>query len=268
MPKKMAAAATALAQPLTAAGWEQRLARLKPEQRTKHEAQLKEQAKQSATGGNWINVRQGEMRFQGQPIPDNNLDLIVLDVAFENDYYDKDFNADDTAPPVCFAIAYEKDALRPDPKSPKPQAEVCARCPKNEFGSANKGSGKACQNRKRLVVISASDLAPKVLSETDTAMMKTPVTSMKNWDKYASTLTGLRCPYQWAVTNVRAQKHEKYQQELIFNFQGVVPEPAQEVLDHRRDQVRENGATLQGYEPRAERAASTGKKKRKFDARR
>ncbi len=66
-----------------------------------------------------------------------------------NLYWEKSF--DETGGgeiPDCFST----DGIKPDPSSEKKQSDLCAGCPQNQFGTAEKGEGKACQNRKRLHV--------------------------------------------------------------------------------------------------------------------
>ena len=47
------------------------------------------------------------------------------------------------SPPDCHSI----DSIRPSPESAKVQADTCASCPHDKFGSAAVGKGKACKTR-------------------------------------------------------------------------------------------------------------------------
>jgi len=57
------------------------------------------------------------------------------------------------ASPACFSM----DGVTPDASSTNRQATACASCPKNAFGSAANGSGKACADRQRTAVILGAD---------------------------------------------------------------------------------------------------------------
>lgn len=68
-------------------------------------------------------------------------------------------------PPECAS----RDWLRPDPESPKPQAETCAACQWNVWGSAvdpqgQATRGKACRMRKRIFLQQKDHEIPYVLS--------------------------------------------------------------------------------------------------------
>jgi hypothetical protein len=256
----MAKKTTALAAPTTPAAWETKLAKMDPALREKMAARAKEVAQQSVTGGLWITVKQGVMKFQGAEVPDNKLDVVVLDVAFENNYYEGKFDPKNTTPPVCFAVAYKKDDLKPHPKSTKPQADTCAQCPMNQFGTADTGKGKACQNRKRLAVISADDLSPKRIQETEVAYHKLSVTSVRQWDNFANTLAGLKLPHEFAVATISAHTHEEHQQETRFEFVNVLDEESMSAIDAKRERQVESGATLTGYDAKAADAPAGAKK--------
>jgi hypothetical protein len=43
----------------------------------------------------------------------------------------------------------------------QPQSDLCKTCEHNQWGSADKGRGKACQNRRRLTMIPAGVFMPK-----------------------------------------------------------------------------------------------------------
>jgi len=68
-------------------------------------------------------------------------------------------------PPECAS----RDWIRPDPESPKPQAETCAKCQWNVWGSAvdpqgQPTRGKACRMRKRIFLQQIDHEIPYVLS--------------------------------------------------------------------------------------------------------
>ena len=157
-------------------------------------------------GGSFISTRGGIFQI-GDEAPMREMAVIVLDVVNENTYYDAKFDPDNRQPPLCYAFGRSAEEMAPhesmrvDLEYFQPQAETCAVCPHNAWGSAEKGRGKACQNRRRLAVIPAGyyDLKrgarepelmlyddPKHFQQADIAYLKLPVTSVTAWSKYVN----------------------------------------------------------------------------------
>jgi hypothetical protein len=67
-----------------------------------------------------------------------------------------------------------------DLQSPEMSDRVCANCPLNCFGSAEKGQGKACKEMRRLFIVEDGDNLPSILN--------IPPTSIKAFDTYVSGL--------------------------------------------------------------------------------
>lgn len=81
---------------------------------------------------------------------------IIIDNNPVNAWWEKSF--DETGggtPPDCSAL----DGIRPDQGCPKPQAETCLVCPRNQFGSDG-GRGKACKNMRRLHILLQGNAIP------------------------------------------------------------------------------------------------------------
>ncbi len=98
---------------------------------------------------------------------------VILDFRNYNAYWDAPYNPQQLTDPVCFALSREFDALAPHPESPKPQAERCAACPKNVFGSASNGKAKLCKNSRRLAIVppdATLETAPMLLDASPTAI--------------------------------------------------------------------------------------------------
>lgn len=81
------------------------------------------------------------------------LELVIVDFNSQNKYYTDSFDPKNILPPVCFAIGDSPTTLVPSTNSPERQADTCAACPMNQFGSAPKGEGKACKNTRVLAVL-------------------------------------------------------------------------------------------------------------------
>lgn len=127
------------------------------------------------------------IRFNGGSsftTPDNlegdELEVVVIDFLSTNMYYDSDYDRNDPQPPACFAIGPEPAVLIPSGSSPNKQADACAVCPQNQFGSA--GKGKACKNTRLLAVM------PLHVEGNPIWIMSVPPTSIRAFDSYVHKL--------------------------------------------------------------------------------
>lgn len=136
----------------------------------------------------------------GQPaLPMMCLEIVVVaaNAAITKTYFPGDWveGADDQAPDCR-----SSNGVTPDADIPVPQNNVCATCPKNQWGSkVSKLSGKdikACDDSKQLAVLPASDLAYKALG------LQVKKGSLTNWGGYVRALTERGYPLEALVTNV------------------------------------------------------------------
>lgn len=121
------------------------------------------------------------------------LACVILDWRIDHEYYDKPYNSQNPVPPVCWALSPQNAGLTPSERAPKPQAETCAGCEKNKFGSAATGKGKACKNMRRIAVVPADATAetePMLLfaSPTATGIFDSYVTGLAAGDEGQSSL--------------------------------------------------------------------------------
>lgn len=233
------------------------------------------------TGGQWLSVKGGQLMIGEQVMPGNQAMVIVLDSVMENTYYGERYDAENPMPPICYAMARGGDDLFPHLEMQKdpyfqPQhwdgdyVAGCQGCPMNEWGSANQGRGKACQNRRRLTLIPAGfysvrkgsrDLDeeifddPKHFQTADIAFFKTPVTSVKNWAKYVNTLAGgVRRPPYGVITRLYLEPDPVTQYAVHFEMIDVVPDHLADIIMDRNEAAAH--MPLVGYQaPDAERLA-------------
>jgi hypothetical protein len=172
MPKSKAPG-TALAK------WSEKLAALAKSAKTQ-EAMV-------GAGANFISLRGGNMSYQKGMIPGNVIKCIVLDAIAEKQFYSAKFDENNPSSPDCYAFGHDPDALAPDPENVEaPVSADCASCPNNEWGSADTGKGKACQDVRRLALITEGDL--QEIETAQVAYLKVPVTSLSYWAGYVRDL--------------------------------------------------------------------------------
>lgn len=199
----------------------------------------------SGGGGRFFSTRAGVLQFDDAPLPGNQMCVIVAAWCLENVYYDSDFDPDSRTPPACFAFCKnpdEKDEMAPNPEHLKDdvfdqQSEECADCPQNEWGSAAKGRGKACSNRRRLALLPAGTYTSAGrgggfelelfddadhFASADAAFLKVPVMSGKGFDSYVRDVADqLKKPLFAVYTRVSVVPDPKSQFKV--NFELIEP---------------------------------------------
>jgi hypothetical protein len=196
----------------------------------------------SIASGQFIGTRTGQFTWNGNPVRDNKLQVVILDSVFENAYYPGKFDADNPQPPVCFAFGRDAKSMTPHADSAQPQSETCAKCPMNEFESADtgKGKGKACKNIVRLGMVAAMPLSKEGLEKGEIAYLKIPVTSVKSWGAYVRTLDALhKLPPLGVVTEIGSVPDPKSQFKITFRAESPVPDELMESVLNREEEVRD-----------------------------
>lgn len=133
-----------------------------------------------APAGNGIKVTQKKtFRLPDGTESPGPFKAVILDFISGNYFYQGAFDPDDIAPPECFALGAEPSLLVPNDKVVSKQADSCSVCPQNQWGSADRGKGKACSNKRLLALL------PLDATE-DTAIMtlKISPTGIKQFDGY------------------------------------------------------------------------------------
>lgn len=164
----------------------------------------------------FISLKNGKLSFGGAAVPGNELRAVILGWIHENQFYDEDYDPETPQSPGCYAFGTEQDEMEPHEKAPRKQADACNGCPNNEWGSAERGQGKACKNVVRLALIAESDMED--LSSAEIVYMKVPVMSVKNFVMYAkkTVAQALNRPYWAVVTNITVEPDNKSQFRVNF----------------------------------------------------
>src|SRR5690606_31727102 len=193
----------------------------------------------------------GQLTFDGNPIPGNKMNVIVLDGILENAYYTDRFDPDNPSIPVCFALGRNDKELAPHEAATDKQSDACASCEWNKMGSAETGKGKACKNQRRLMLLPVDALED--LENAQPAFIKVPVTSGKNYAKYVKRLESQDLPPLAVITEISLAPHAKHQFEMSFR---VVEEIGEEQIEARRKKADDNESVLFApYTPKEEEEA-------------
>jgi hypothetical protein len=184
-------------------------------------------AKEQIIAGQFLSVKSGQMSLGGNPIKGNTVNVVVLKDIYENTYYASEYDADNKVPPDCYAFGDDEKTMAPHPQASDPQADKCANCKMNEWGSSTKGkrTGKACQNRRRLALIPAGDLSPEAVAKAEVVYFKVPVTSGKFWGAYVKSVASIhKVPPFAVVTNITCEPDPKTQVRVGFELVERAPQ--------------------------------------------
>lgn len=132
-------------------------------------------------------------------------------------WYEAGWVEGSSAPPDCFST----NGVTPDPMAAKKQANACAACPKNAWGSrvtpAGK-QGKACQDSKRVVVVPLGDLENEVYGGP--MLLRIPAASLNDAAQYSGKLKHLGFPTFAVGTRIAFDPAESYPK---FQFSAIRP---------------------------------------------
>jgi len=221
------------------------------------------------SGGRFISTRGGVLSFQDEQLPGNQMIVVILDSVRENTFFEGRFDPESMTGPKCYAFGRREDEMGPHesmqahPDTFEPQNDTCAGCPQSEWGSSDTGRGKACQQRRRLALIPAGmfekgqrrgEWEPMVFDDeahyrlADMALMKLPVTSVKDYSKYVQSVSASeRRPPFGVFTRIWLEPDAKTQYRVCFEMLDVVPDELAEVIMARHAQARE--AIVTPYTP-------------------
>lgn len=114
------------------------------------------QSRIGAPAGNRIKVTQKKtFRMPSGEESPGPITAVILDFVSLNRYYPGVYDPDDITPPACFALGTEVASMAPHATVPAntKEADTCSVCPQNQWGSAERGKGKACQNGRLLALL-------------------------------------------------------------------------------------------------------------------
>lgn len=212
------------------------------DEQMKADARLASKMEENTATGQFFSLKAGVLSWNDSPLVNNEMACVVVDSILENVTYDEGYDEDQRSPPVCFAFGRAKGDE--EKVIMMPHADVVARgqqindtcdgCERNKFGTAEKGRGKACSNRRRLALIPIGKLDnngrftpekhAKNVEEASMGFLKLPVMSVKNWSAYVKQLSGAtgRPPYG-VVTKVKVIPDSKSQFRVTFEALQEIP---------------------------------------------
>jgi hypothetical protein len=181
----------------------------------------KQQAERERPALAAISLRGGIMMYEKIQIPGNKLICIIVASMMQRLYYDKPFDPNKPASPICFAFHDGEDGVpwTPHEKAHEKQAETCALCPMSEWGSDIKGGrGKACKEVRKLALIPGAE-------SKEMALLSVPVMSVKNWSNYVNGVAASAKRPPWGVlTEISVHPDARSQFVVKFDLVDLLPE--------------------------------------------
>jgi hypothetical protein len=108
---------------------------------------------------------------------------VIVDFVYRNEYYTEAFNRKQIKPPTCFAISAQEKGMAPSPNSPQVQHDTCEKCQWNQWGSSPTNNGKACKNTVLMAL-----LPPGATPDDPVWTLKTSPTAIKHFNGYIAKL--------------------------------------------------------------------------------
>ena len=161
------------------------------------------------------------------------VEAIIVDFVSANVFYKDGFDKDNMGPPDCFAIHAEPSLLVPSENSPDRQAESCAVCPNNQWGSGARGKGKACKNTRVLAVMPVDADAG-----TPPWILTVSPTGIKKFDDYVRTLAGKDIVPLQIVSRIAFDKAVDYP-SLVFSPLRPLVESEYAIFESKLQEARE-----------------------------
>lgn len=234
---------------------------------------VQQQQDNPVSGGLSISMQGGILSYQEAELAGNQMAMVVLDSIYENTYFPGAYDPDNRVPPTCYAFARgkaEANVMGPHESMADhldyfdPQSDTCGTCQWSVFGSADVGRGKACKEKRRLMMIPAGwyqpvkpkskdlDLHlfddPKEFESADLIRMTIPVLSVANWSKYVQAVTATHnLPTCAVVTRIWLEPDAKAPFKVHFEMVEKLPPEMAQVILAKQEQAMQQIITA--YQP-------------------
>lgn len=178
--------------------------------------------------------------------------ILRANAAISKTYYEGQYVEGTDAKPTC----YSNDGIRPAADAEHPQAETCAACPHNVWGSKISPSGakiKACADVRRIALLPVEDL------DYSPVLLRIPGASLGDLAGYGKALKQRGIPYAAVVTKLSFDPDAAFP-KIMFQFERVLtPEEMNLVAERMTEPVVDDilGLTSR-VTPRQEPAATDG----------
>lgn len=187
----------------------------------------------SIRGGTWKikfgGDEQAVLNEDGDPKPGLEVVLVKASPKISKIFYEGKWQEGSDAEPTCFS----NDGEYPDIGSLVPQAESCAACPQNVWGSAITESdkkSKACHDSRRVAVAPANDIANEVMGGP--MLLRVPAASLKDLATFGKAVAQKGLPYCAIVTRLSFDPEAAYPKLRYKAVRALTEDEGEAVAAH------------------------------------
>lgn len=221
------------------AKWDEELAR---------QAQIAAAVEESTATGQFFSLKAGVLSFNDNPLPNNEMAVVILDSILETVYYEEKYDSDNPHGPTAFAFGREEKTLMwHEHSAPKFAGKPCGESEVCEWGSSDTGRGKAARETRRLAMIPAGTFdngkfkpftEPSQFESATLAFMKLPVTSVKGYAGFVKQVVGaLKRPPHAIFTKVKVVPDANSQFKVLFEALSQVPNELLSIIMQRHEEA-------------------------------
>ncbi len=200
-------------------------------------------------GGQFFSLKSGVLSWQDVPMANNQMAVVILDSILETTYYEGEYDPDMPQSPTAFAFGRDEKTLAWHENSdPKFAGKLCSESELCQWGSAERGRGKAARETRRLALIPAGTFNQmgkcEIIDDEEhfasaaIGFMKLPVTSVKGYASFVKQVAGtLRRPPFGIFTKVKVIPDPKTQFKVLFEPIMNIPDELMGVIMTRHKEA-------------------------------
>lgn len=222
-------------------------------------------------GGSFFSTKGGALKFNDNRLPNDEVACVILDSVITNSYYEGEYDPDDPQSPSCYAFGRDEDEMTPHDESSEKQAESCADCEYNKWGSG-KGRAKRCKNGRRLALLPAGTFDDRdrfkpyteeeAFSKGTIGFLNVPPTSINAFGTFVKQIAGtLKRPPHGIFTRVKLVPDGSYF-NISFEPLNPIPNALMGAVMKRHAEARDQNETITFPKPEEREKKKPAKKKK------
>lgn len=174
-------------------------------------------------------ANQNLMREDGDG-PRGSVDVVIVkaNAQMSKTFYINGWDENNNNPPDCASA----NGIVPDQGVPHKQADVCALCPKNAWGSdPGGGKGKACGDHRRLAVVPLTDLRNEFFGGP--LLLRCPAASLQDMAAFDARYKSMGYPYFTMGIKIGFDPQESYPKFTFAAIRPLTNEEGQVIMELR-----------------------------------
>lgn len=187
----------------------------------------------SFRGSKWRIKHGGEekpiLNENNEPVPSLECVLVKASKNVSKIFYAEQYEEGDDSSPDCWSI----DGVKPDSSSPNVQADSCAGCPNNVWGSKISPQGKKtklCGDNRRVAVVPLGEITNEALGGP--MLLRVPAASLTDLATYGKGMAAKGFPYNAIGTRIGFDLNASYPKLTFKPIRKLSDEELAEVAGH------------------------------------